>query len=260
MNVEMLATLAALGGCGGFAAGLLGVGGGVVMFPLLFYVPPALGLETLDAKSVAAVVVSQVFLSSLIGGAAHWRHGRVHRPLTLAGGPASAVGAFFGGVVSKWASEWLLLLIFGVVTLGVAAMMFLPAPSVERELLPAGKVDVPKLPLAVVSCLAGVVVGLLGAGNFVLVPLLIYVFKVPTRIAIGSNLVIAMVSTLGGFLGKLLTGQIPFLLTSAVVVGAILGAVAGERTHGFFPPRVLRYVYAGMVGIIMVRVWISLLV
>lgn len=260
MSIGLLATLASLGSLGGFAAGLLGVGGGVVMFPLLFYVPPALGLETLDAKSVAAVVVSQVFLSSLIGGAAHWRHGRVHRPLTLAGGPASAVGAFFGGVVSKWASEWLLLLIFGAVTLGVAAMMFLPAPSVERELLPAGKVNVPTLPLAAVACVTGVVVGLLGAGNFVFVPLLIYVFKVPTRIAIGSNLFIAMLSTLAGFLGKLVTGQIPLVLTVAVVSGACLGVLIGERSHGFFPPRALRCLYAAMVGIITVRVWISLLV
>ncbi|MBI2088176.1 MAG: sulfite exporter TauE/SafE family protein [Deltaproteobacteria bacterium] len=260
MNVETLATLAALGGCGGFAAGLLGFGGGVVMFPLLFYVPPALGLARLDAKTVAAIVVSQVFFSTLVGGTAHWRHGRVHRRITLAGGLASAAGSFCGGIISKWVSEWTLLFIFGVVILGVATMMFLPAPSVERELLPPGKVNVPTLPLAAIACVTGVVVGLLGAGNFVFVPLLIYVFQVPTRIAIGSSLFIAMVNTLSGFLGKLLTGQISLLLSLIVISGAALGALAGERTHGFFSPRALRYLYAGMVGIIMVRVWISLLV
>lgn len=256
----MLATLAALGSCGGFAAGLLGFGGGVVMFPVLFYVPPALGLERLDAKTVAAIVVSQVFFSTLIGGTAHWRHGRVHRRIALAGGPASAAGSLFGGIISKWASEWILLLVFGVVIMGAAAMMFLPAPSVERDLLPTTKVDVPTLPLAVASSVAGVVVGLLGAGNFVFVPLLIYVFRVPTRIAIGSSLLIAMVNTLSGFLGKLLTGQIPLLLSLTVIIGATFGALAGERIHGSFSPRALRYLYAGMVGVIMVRVWISLLI
>lgn len=259
MTAPMLATLATLGGFGGFAAGLLGFGGGVVMFPLLFYIPPALGLESLDTKTVAAVVVSQVFFSTLIGGAAHWRSGRVHGRITLAGGPASAAGSFFGGVISKWASEWTLLLIFGLVILFVAAMMFLPAPSVERELVPAGKITVPMVPFAAVSCATGVVVGLLGAGNFVFVPLLIYVFKVPTRIAIGSSLFIAMLNTLTGFLGKLLTGQIPFLLALTVVLGASLGALAGERSHSFLSPRALRYFYAGMVGVILLRVWLTLL-
>ena len=71
--------------------------------------------------------------------------------------------------------------------------------------------------------MTGIVVGFLGAGNFVFVPLLIYILRVPTRIAIGSNLVIAVLSTSSGFLGKLLTGQIPFLMTLAVVIGAGLG-------------------------------------
>src|SRR3989338_755825 len=54
-------------------------------------------------------------------------------------------------------------------------------------------------------------------GLFLIFPLLIYVLKVPTRIAIGSNLVIAVLSTSSGFLGKLLTGQIHFLMAFAVV-------------------------------------------
>ncbi len=40
MSLAFAATLALLGGLGGFASGLLGFGGGVVMFPLLFYVHP----------------------------------------------------------------------------------------------------------------------------------------------------------------------------------------------------------------------------
>ena len=55
MTLTFFAALVVLGGLGGFAAGLLGVGGGVLMFPLLFYAPSLLGLESLDARMVAAV-------------------------------------------------------------------------------------------------------------------------------------------------------------------------------------------------------------
>ena len=75
----------------------------------------------------------------------------------------------------------------------------------------------------------------------------------------GSTLVIAVLSTSSGFLGKLLTGQIPFLMALAVVTGAAFGALGGEQSHSRVSPRALRYVYAGMVGLITVRVWVTIL-
>lgn len=189
-----------------------------------------------------------------------WRSGHVHGRLTLVAGIASAVGSFIGGVASKWVSEWFLLLLFGVVTLLAAAMIFLPEPPWDREETPVERLVVPMGSLAALSFGTGIVVGFLGAGNFAFVPLLIYLFKVPTRTAIGSNLVIAVLSTLSGFLGKLLTKQIPFLMTLAVVIGAAFGALGGEWSHNRISPRALRYIYAGMVGVIAVRIWISILV
>ena len=259
MTLALIATLVSLGAVGGFTAGLLGVGGGVLLFPLLLYVPPLLGLEILDVQTVAALVISQVFFATLIGGAAHWRSGRVHGRLTLVAALVAAGGSFMGGVASKWVSEWFLLLLFGVVTLLAAAMMFLPVPPVERELIPVGEVIVPLFPLASLSSATGIVVGLLGAGNFVFVPLLIYILKVPTRISIGSNLVIAVLSTFAGFMGKLITGQIPLLMALAVVIGASVGALGGARVHSRVSLRLLRYVYAGMVGVIALRIWLTLL-
>ena len=229
-----------------------------MLFPLLLYVPPLLGLESLNVRTVAALVISQVFFASLIGGTAHWRSGRVHGRLTLVAALTAASGSLVGGVASKWVSEWFLLLLFGVVTLLAAAIMFLPGPSLEREQIPLSKLVVPLSPLAVLSSMTGVVVGFLGAGNFIFVPLLIYVLKVPTRIAIGSNLAIAVLSTFSGFLGKIITGQIPFLMALAVVMGAGVGALGGEWSHGRVSPLVLRYVFAGVIGLVAVRIWITL--
>jgi len=259
MNFTSFVTLAFLGGIGGFAAGFLGVGGGVLLFPLLLYIPPLLGIESLDVKSAAALVVSQVFFASLIGGTAHWRSGRVHGKLTLVAAAAAMASSFFGGVASKWASESFLLLLFGVVTLIAAAIMLLPVSSRDRDEIPLERLVVPLLPVALLSLAIGAVVGFIGAGNFVFVPLLIYLLKVPTRVAIGSNLVIAVLSSLSGFLGKILTGQIAFFMTLTVVIGAGLGALGGEWSHSRVSPRVLRYVYATVVGTVTATVWISIL-
>lgn len=257
--MELLFILAGLAGLAGFGAGFVGLGGGILLFPLLLYLPPYLGLDPLDAKTVAALVISQVFFAGVIGGTAHWRKGRVHHRLTFIGALFSAVGAFLGGVSSKWVSEWLLLFLFGVVTIIAGVIMFLPGPSVEREEASIHSIMIPSFPLAAISFSVGVVVGLMGAGNFLFVPLFIYVLKIPTRITIGSSLVIHVLNSFSGFLGKLLTGQIPFLMTVAVIIGASIGALAGERSHSRVSPDVLRYVYSAVIAIVALRVWISLL-
>lgn len=259
MSAVLIGGLTFVGAVGGFFAGLLGFGGGVVMFPLLYYVPPLLGLERLDAKTVAAVVMTQVFFSTLVGGFAHLRSGRVHGRIALVAGVISAIGSFVGGVASKWTSERFLLLLFGIATLLVLAMMLLPAPNRELEEVSLEKVVVATVPLSLCSFATGILIGFLGAGNFIFVPLLIYILKVPTRIAIGSSLFIAMMNTASGFLGKLTTGQIPWLLAIVVVIGASIGVLVGERVHKRLPAPMLRYVYGVMVGLIALRIWLTLL-
>ena len=259
MTSALIVSLASVGAIGGFFAGLLGFGGGVVMFPLLYYVPPLLGLARLEAKIVAAVVITQVFFSSLVGGLAHVRSGRVHGRIVLIAGMASAVGSFVGAVASKWTSEQFLLLLFGIATLLVIGMMFLPAPSKVLEKVSLEKVAVARVRLPLCSFITGILIGFLGAGNFIFVPLLIYVLKVPTRIAIGSSLFIAMMNTGSGFLGKLATGQIPGLIATVVVIGAGIGALFGERIHRRLPTTILRYIYTAVVALIAVSIWLSIL-
>ncbi|MEX0806621.1 MAG: sulfite exporter TauE/SafE family protein [Candidatus Binatia bacterium] len=257
-GITLITTLAALGVIGGFFSGLLGFGGGVLMFPLLYYVPPLFSLPKLDAKIVAAIVISQVFFSTIIGGMAHLRRRRVHGRITLVAGITSATGSLAGGIVSGWTSEHVLLVLFGIISAIVLLMMFLPAPNKEQEEVSVEKVTVPLLPLSVCSLATGIVIGFLGAGNFVFVPLLIYVLKVPTRIAIGSSLFIAMMNTFSGFLGKLITGQIPLMLATSVVVGAAAGALVGEKIHRQVSAQTLRQIYAVMVWLIAIRVWITI--
>ena len=259
MSLILAATLVCLGGAGGFSAGLLGFGGGVLMFPLLYYVPPLIGSAALDAKTVAAIVVSQVFFATLTGSIAHFRSGRVQGRMALTAGALSAISAFTGSVVSSRASEAFLLVLFGIVTLMVVLIMLLPAPSKSAEETAVGDVIVPQLPLLFFSLCAGLVIGFLGAGNFMFVPLMVYLLRVPTRIAIGSSLIIAVMNTAGGFIGKLVTGQIPLLSATLVVAGATLGALAGERAHGHVSSLVLRRIYAGMVALIALRVWLTIL-
>lgn len=259
MSPALGALLFCLGGIGGFSAGLLGFGGGVLMFPLLLYAPPLFGFAAFEARVVAAMVVTQVFFSTFIGGLAHLRNRQVHTRLVLLSGTVSAIGSFGGGIASRWVSNQFLVLLFGLVTLGVIVLMFLPSSRVVQDDVALEDIKIATLPVTLISLATGIIVGFLGAGNFIFVPFLIYLLGVPTRVAIGSNLFIAVISTASGFAGKLLSGQIPFMMTATVVCGAGLGALLGERTHRRLSTHSLRHIYAALVGLIAVRVWLTIL-
>jgi uncharacterized protein len=257
--VVLALTFVSLGFIGGLAAGVLGFGGGVLMFPLLYFIPPLFGVERLDANTVAAIVVSQVFFSTLSGGVAHSRTGRVNWRIAFIAGATSAVGSFVGGWTSKWVPERFLLLLFGMVTLAVAGMMFTTGPDLDQQKVRVDNVIVPVFPLALSSTLIGVIIGFLGAGNFIFVPLLTYLLKVPIRIAIGSSLFIAMMNTASAFIGRLVTAQIPMPATALVVVGAIIGALVGEKIHRRASAKTLRFAYAAVVTAVALPIWFSIL-
>jgi hypothetical protein len=102
----------------------------------------------------------------------------------------------------------------------------------------------------------GFVAGLIGAGGaFLLVPVLVGVLRVPMRLSIGTSLAMVGISAVTGFLGKALTGQIPLWPALTVVLGSLTGAPLGGRVSRRVPVPVLRGVLAGIITLVMLRVW-----
>lgn len=259
MTAAFLCVLLVLSFGGAFVSGLIGVGGAIVMIPLLLYGPPALGVGRLDVKTVAAVTMVQVFVAALSAVVVHRRRRAVHRDLALLGGMAMAAGSLTGAVVSKYVDDRLLLLVFGLMTLIALALLFVPTETVG-QLIFADRVEFSR-PKAVIVCAAvGAVAGLVGAGGaFLLMPLLMVVVGVPIRVTIGSTLAITALAATAGLVGKIATGQVPLAPSLAVVLGAVpgaqLGAGTSRRLSGAALKRMLFIVVLGSA----VRVWWDLL-
>lgn len=137
MTPALAIVLVALGAAGAFVAGLLGVGGALVMIPLLLYVPPALGVGVLDVKAVAAVTMVQVFMAALSGVVAHRRYKAVDRDLAWVGGAAMAVGSFAGALGSKYVGDRWLLMVFALMVTAAAPLLVLPVEAIAAP-MPAG--------------------------------------------------------------------------------------------------------------------------
>jgi uncharacterized membrane protein YfcA len=259
VTVAFGATLVALGFSGAFVAGLLGAGGAFVVIPLLLYVPPLLDVGRLDVKAVAGVTMTQVLAAAATGMLAHRRHGTVNAQLVWVGGAAMAVGSFIGALASKAASDRALLTVFALMVTGAAALVFVGAGGdAARE--GDAPVRFSRWRAAVVAGGVGLAAGLVGAGGgFLLVPLFLVVVGVPIRVTIGSSLAIMAVGASSGFLGKLVTAQIPLAPTLAVVAGAIPGAQLGAVVSHRLSPFGLRVALFVLLVLTALRVWADLL-
>ena len=255
--MEILLLIAGLGLATGFLSGLLGIGGGIVMAPLLLYAPPLLGLEPLCMRTVAGLTIVQGLAACISGALTHRRFHFVSGRLVLTMGTSIFAAAAVGGAAARFVSNQLLLVVFG--SLAIAAAILMLAPMREDSERPEARGLEFYRARAVASAIGvGLLGGLVGqGGSFILIPLMTSFVRVPTRIAIGSNLAIVLLSTAAAFLGKAVTGQIEWLLAAPLVLTVLPAAHFGGRVSRRVPVVRLRRVLAVLIATAAVRIWLS---
>ncbi len=259
MTLAFALTLLALGLLGAFVAGLLGVGGAIVMIPLLLYVPPLLGVGRLDVKSVAGVTMTQVLVAAASGMVAHRRYRAVNARLAWVGGLAMAAGSLAGALGSKYVTDHALLLVFALMVTAAGLLMFVPTGK-HDTFVAADDVAFSRPRVVIVAGSVGLAAGLVGAGGaFLLVPLLLVVVGIPIRVTIGSSLAITALAASAGFVGKMVTGQVPLAPTLAVVLGAVPGAQLGAAVSRRVPPFGLKAALFVFIALTAIRIWVDLL-
>jgi uncharacterized membrane protein YfcA len=247
--------LAGLGFAGAFLSGLLGVGGAIVLIPLVLYVPPVAGFATLDIKTVAGITVIQVTAAAVAGLFAHRQ--AVDRRLLITLGPTMLAASFAGAVASKALPASALEAVFaGVATLAAVVLVaFRGRVAADALAFP----DVRLSGAVIIAISVGLVGGLLGAGGaFLLIPLLLHGLHVPMRIAVGTSLAVVAMSAAAALVGKALTGQIDWVLATALVAGALPGARLGSVLSRNTPSDRLTMLLALVIAIVAVRMWIAL--
>lgn len=254
----LFATLGAVGLLASFLSGLLGVGGSAFIIPLLLYVPRVLGTGALTMKEAAGLSIALILVGSLSGALAHRASSHQAPQVGKLLAPVTAGGALAGAVLTPWVPSAVMAGIFATLALAAGLLMFRPSPPGGDEPPPGVPVTFSR-PLGVTLALAvGFLSGLVGAGGaFVLVPLMIYVLKIPTRLAMASSLQVVFFSAIAGFTGKALAGQVPWFLALGLVIGAIPGARLGAYLSRRIPAVRLRYGLAALTTGLALRLWLD---
>ncbi|HEY8369221.1 MAG TPA: sulfite exporter TauE/SafE family protein [Thermodesulfobacteriota bacterium] len=246
-------TLVAIGLVTGIASGLLGVGGGFILVPLL---------SALAVPLHAVIGASLVFVlaTSVSGALRHLRQGTADWRLGLPLMAASAATAAFGSAVSVSLPDRVLGWLFAAVTALALVLFNLPRPTPrERPAGRAGRFVVTRVQVAgeeryaysyslvgalLVGAGIGGVTGLLGiGGGFLLVPLLVVLLGIPLPIAIGTSLLSILAAAIAGIATHwTLLGVDPALVGPLVAAG-VIGAQAGARLVVWLPRARLRVLY-----------------
>jgi len=128
--VEVVVAVAGL--ISSFLSGLLGIGGGIVLTPLLLYAPQLLGAQPLSVKIVTGLTVVQAISGSVLGAQRHFAYGNVSTRLVLTMGPPAAVASLIGALLSHDVSDQVLLGIFAAFSLlGAVFLVLLGCAAAE---------------------------------------------------------------------------------------------------------------------------------
>jgi uncharacterized membrane protein YfcA len=259
MEATFFLFLALVGVSVGFLSGLLGIGGGIVMFPLLLYVPPFLGFNGIDIKSITGLTMAQGFFSALTAMLYYHKNALVSRSLVLTLGLSLFLSSLTGAYASKMVADRALLMVFGTLAVIAAVMMLIPR-SYAHDDLTEDKVEYSRTTAIVIGVVLGFAIGLVGQGGaFILIPMMLYVLKIPLRVALGSTLAIGLFSSSAGLVGKAATGQVPYLMALPLIIGAIpaarFGSIVGKKTN----TRFLRWLLAAIISATAVKVWMDII-
>ncbi|WP_257125387.1 sulfite exporter TauE/SafE family protein [Bhargavaea cecembensis] len=258
LTLPFILAIFAIGFAGSFISGLVGIGGAIVNYPMLLYIPPMLGFAAFTAHEVAGISAVQVIFATIGGVWAYRNSGYLNKKLIITMGIAVIAGSFLGGFGSSGMSELAVNVVYGILAVIAAVLMFIPQKKSEEKT--DGEVEFSVPIAAVLAFIVGVSAGIVGAGgSFLLVPIMLTVLRIPARTTIATSLAVTFISSIGSTAGKVFTGQVllwpAVILTIASLIASPLGAKVGQKIN----TNMLKWILAVLIAATALNIWRTLI-
>ena len=246
-----------LGFCIGITSGFYGVGGGWLSTPIL----NILGLPMPYAIGTSLVYIIS---NSILGTFMHNKLKNVKYVLGLTIGFSSILGVFMGktfiSYIGKSANADILLRYIYIVFLFAMSsyilfekkFKFLPKSKKKKSLSPLLHIKITDnstlkisfWKLFFIGMLVGLVSSIMGiGGGFLLVPVLIYIIRIPVKLAVGTNLVAILVTGISGGTLYMLDKKVDYLSVVYLVLGTIIGVTLGVSATKHVDSEKLKFLF-----------------
>ncbi|EXN42445.1 sulfite exporter TauE/SafE family protein, partial [Staphylococcus aureus] len=250
ISITVIIVMLVIGILGGFISGLVGIGGAIVIYPALLLLPPLFGLPTYSAYIASGLTSSQVFFSTLSGSLKAYKNKNFSRTLILNMGSGMVIGSILGALLATVFNSQFVNVIYIIIALLALILMFIKVtPSTSH-------IKFNRVLLITIGGIIGLVSGIVGAGGaFIIIPVLLVIFKLPMNMVVTNSIVIAFISSIGAFIIKLLQGYIPINSAIPLILGSILFTPLGMKIGQKIPDSIQK----GIVSILIVIAIIKLI-
>ena len=254
----------AIGSVVGFLAGLLGIGGGLIIIPSLIYLLPLIQIEPQVVMPIAlATSLASIVVTSSSAAIIHNKQNNIPWKLAKILMAFVAVGALIGAYIASILSAKVLTTFFASAVLVLALYMLASTRIDTNHVMPG------KLLLRCLGLFTGILASLMGiAGGVVLVPTLSY-FGLPLRQTIGVATVCGVMVAIFGSAGYIVSGwgkaDLPEWSFGYVYIPALLGIVIsssffaryGVRLATKLPVKLLKKLFAGFLILVALKMIFS---
>lgn len=256
--------MAATGLVSGTLAGLLGIGGGIVIVPMLFNVLPLFGIpEAVQMKLAVGTSLATIIPTSIQSARKHFAKGTMDVPLLRSLVPSIGAGVLIGTILGIWLTGETLTLVFAVVALAVALNMATTGTDWRlRESFPTGA------PRHGIGGFIGTVSAMMGIGGGTVGVPILSAFGAPMRAAVATasafGIIIAVPATAGfvwagwgdALLPPFSVGYVNLIGFALIVPTSMLAAPWGVKLAHSIPPLLLKRLFAAFLAVTSARmIW-----
>ncbi|MGW4929770.1 sulfite exporter TauE/SafE family protein [Agromyces sp. NPDC004153] len=238
--------LALVGAAGGLLSGAFGVGGGILMVPLLIL------FARMDQRRASATSLAAIVPAALAGSLTYFANGEIDL--------LAALFVAIGGIVGSWIGSWLLRRLslgwlrwlFVGLLIAVAVRMVLVVPvrgdtSIEFDVLPI-------LGMIALGIVIGIASGLFGiGGGVIMVPAFIALFGMSDLVAKGTSLAVMLPTAISGTVANTRAGIVDLRVALVVGIAATIASFGGVAIAFLLSPEWSAWLFAALMVIAAVQ-------
>ncbi len=253
--LEQVLILIVSGLFSGLLAGILGIGGGTVLVPLLL----ALNYTPLQAVATSSLAI---VITSSSGSIQNWRMGYLDSQRVILLGIPAIITAQFGVIVANYIPEFVLLAAFGILLI---FNIFLS--NIRRQLIKKSHQKYSwqlshKIAGLLTGGIGGFLAGLFGiGGGVIMVPLQMLLLQETIKVAIQTSLGVIVITSISSCIGHALNNNVLWLVGIILGFGGLMGVQISTRFLPTLPDKVLSFCFYGMLAMLSVytfwKAWIS---
>ena len=248
MEIVTVVIMLLIGVFGGFISGLVGIGGAIIIYPAILLLPPLFGVPAYSPYIASGLTSSQVFFSTLSGSLKARKKAEFSSQLIIYMGGGMVIGSMLGAFLANLFDTTFVNMTYIIIASLALILMFI---KVESR---SGEPTLNKPLLVIIGLFVGIISGIVGAGGaFIIIPILLVLFKLPMNTVVANSIVIAFISSIGAFIIKLIQGFVPFEDALFLIIGSILFAPLGLKLSKKIPNFIQKWIISILIIVAIIQ-------